>query len=341
MSASLRFGPRASLLSSLVLFVMLAGLFFWPSGLSPYRLFALLWTGAFGGDYAFSETLVKATPILWCALAVAVPARLGLISLGAEGQMYMGAIGGGGFVLALPNESGWILIPGMLLCATICGGLWGLIPGWFKARLNISEIIVSMLLNFIAIDFLDYLIHGPWKAPHSSNWPETAPFPDASILPPILAAYRVHVGLIGAVLATAICYLVFSWTRWGVIARVLKSNPRLARQAGLSYGKWIMILMAAGGALAGLGGMAEASAIQNRLETQFLPGYGLNGFLAAWLAQHDFRWILPLSILMAAILSLADTLQLSAQLPAASALILQGFFFISVLAFTSRAETST
>jgi simple sugar transport system permease protein len=323
------------------LFVVVAGAFFWPSGLSPYQLFVMLATGAFGSDYAFSETLVKATPILWCALAVAVPAQLGLLSLGAEGQMYMGAISGGGLVLALRNEPGWVLIPGMLLCGAVAGGIWGAIPGWFKTRLNISEVIVSMLLNFIAIDILDYLIHGPWKAPHSSNWPETASFPDAAILPPVLSAYRVHVGLIGALVMTAAFYFIFRWTRWGLISRVLMSNPHLAAQVGVSHSKWIMLLLAGGGALAGIGGMAEASAIQNRLETQFLPGYGLNGFLVAWLAGHDFRWIVPLSLVMAAILSLADTLQLSAQFPASSALILQGFFFISVLAFNWARKTSS
>jgi general nucleoside transport system permease protein len=336
-----RLRPRMSPVLSLAVFAGLTALLFWPSGLSPYRMLVLLWSGAFGSDYALSETLVKATPILWCALAVAVPAQVGLTSLGAEGQMYMGAIAGGGFVLALAKQPSWVLIPGMLLGAAVAGGLWGLIAGWLKARLNISEIIVSMLLNFIAIDFLDYLIHGPWRAVHSGNWPETARFPEASILPPILSAYRFHVGLIGALLAALALYFVFRWTRWGLIARVLACNPRLSTQAGVSYPVWIVLLMALGGAIAGIGGMAEASAVQGRLETHFLPGYGLNGFLASWLARHDFRLIIPVSVVMAAILSLADSLQLSAQLPASSALILQGFFFISVLAFSSPAPAGT
>ncbi len=330
-----RLGRYRPLACAMALLVVLAGLFFWPSGLSPFRLLSLLWTGSFDGAYALSETLVKATPIIWCALAVAVPAQLGLISLGAEGQMYAGAILGAGFVLALPAEPGWLLLPGMLLCAAMSGGLWGMIAGWFKAKLNISEIIVSMLFNFIAIDLLDYLIHGPWRAPHSGNWPESSTFQDAAILPPIIGGYRVHVGLIGALLATSAMYFVFGWTRWGLIARTLGNNPRVAAGAGISHGKWILILMALGGALAGIGGMAEASAIENRLETQFLPGYGLYGFMAAWLARHDFGLIVPVSVLMAAILSLADTLQLSAQLPASSALILQAFVFISVLAFSA------
>jgi ABC-type uncharacterized transport system permease subunit len=341
MTSLLRGQLRSSALLGVALFVGLTGLFFWPAGLSPLRMLELLWSGAFGSGYAISETLVKATPILWCALAVAVPAKVGLISLGAEGQMYMGAIAGGGWVLALPTEPSWVLIPGMLACAATAGGLWGSVAGWMKARLNISEIIVSMLLNFIAIDFLDYLIHGPWRAAHSSNWPQTARFPDASVLPPVLAAYRVHLGLIGALLVAAALYFISAWTRWGLIANVLACNPRLSAQAGVSYPKWIILLMTAGGAVAGIGGMAEAAGIQGRLETQFLPGYGLYGFLTAWLARHDFRLIVPLSVVMAAILSLADSLQLSAQLPSSSALIMEGFFFLSVLFFGSGAKASS
>ncbi len=312
---------------AIVSFAGLCLLFFWPAGLPPMQLFTLIWQGSFGDPYAVSETLVKATPILWCAMAIAIPAQLGLISIGAEGQMYMGAIFGAAWIFLTMSAPPFVIIPGMLFFGAAGGFAWGMIPGFLKAKVNINETLVSLLLNFVAVDLLDYLIHGPWKAPEATNWPQTVAFPDATVLPAIEPGYRTHVGLIAAILASLLLHFLFSKTRWGLITRVLNNNPRLAPQCGVNLSLYIMVLMGAGGLVAGLGGIGEAAAIQNRLESHFLPGFGLSGYLVSWLARHDFRWLLPLSVMMGAILASADALQLSAHLPSSSALILQGFLF--------------
>jgi ABC-type uncharacterized transport system permease subunit len=316
-----------------IAFVFLASAFFWPGGLDPLHLFELIWTGSLGDGYAISETLVKATPILWCALAVAIPAQLGLVSIGAEGQMYLGAIGGFTFVIAFPHQTSSIMIPGMIACAGIAGGCWGFVPGWLKAKLDLNETVLSLLLNFVAIDLLDYLIHGPWLAPDSGNWPKTVPFPKDAVLAPLFTGYRVHYGLLGALFVAFALYFIARWSRWGVISEVLRHNPGLAPQIGVKYRRWVIVLMAVGGVLAGIGGIGEASAVQSRLESHFLSSYGLSGYLVTWLSQHHFLRILPFSVLVAVLLSAADGLQLSAQLPASTALILQGILFISVVAF--------
>jgi ABC-type uncharacterized transport system permease subunit len=313
----------------------LCAAFFWPAGLPPWKLFGLIWQGSFGDAYAISETLVKATPTLWCAMAVAIPARLGLISIGAEGQMYVGAMAGAAWIFFAASMPSPILVAGMFVCSAAGGFVWGLIPGWLMAKLNINETLVSLLLNFVAIDILDYLIHGPWKAPESTNWPQSATFPDVTILPPIVAGYRTHIGLLVAVLFCFLLYFIFAKTRWGLVTRVLSINPRLSRLGGVNLDRYVVLLMGAGGLVAGLGGICEAAAIQTRLESHFLPGFGLSGYLVSWLAQHDFRWLIPLSVLMGAVLASADTLQLSAHLPSSSALILQGLLF-SVLVGAKR-----
>jgi ABC-type uncharacterized transport system permease subunit len=320
-------------------FVAVTALLFGHSTPSLAGFFAMLAKGAFGDGYAFSETLVKATPTLWCALAVAVPAQLGLVSIGAEGQMYAGAIVGGGLVLLMPHQQAWILLPAMLAGGAAGGAFWASIAGWLKARFGINETVVSMLQNFIAINLLEYLIHGPWMAPNSGNWPQTAEFPAAAVLPPIVNGLRTHVGLFGGVAAAAVLWFIARKTRWGLSVRVLTSNPRVAGQAGINHAAYIIGGMALGGALAGLGGIMEASAVQNRLESGFLQGYGISGYLVSWLAGHDFRWIVPLSLVMGAILTSADTLQLSAGLPASSAIILQGVLFTCILGWTSYARS--
>jgi simple sugar transport system permease protein len=324
--------------AGLASFAVATALLFGHSTPSIPGFFWMLAKGAFGDGYAISETLVKATPTLWCALAVAVPAQLGLISVGAEGQMYAGAIAGGALVLFGPRESAWVLIPAMLACGAAGGAAWGAIAGWLRARFGITEIVVTMLQNFIAINVLEYLIHGPWMAPNSGNWPQTADFPAAVTLPPIVSGMRTHVGLFGGVAAALVLWFAVRRTKWGLAVRVLTGNPRVASQAGLSHFAYIVGAMAIGGALAGLGGICEASAIQGRLESTFLQGYGLSGYLVSWLAGHDFRWIVPISILMGAILTSADTLQLGAGLPASSAMILQGVLFACIVGWTSFAK---
>jgi simple sugar transport system permease protein len=325
--------------AGLACFAVITALLFGHSTPSILGFFALLWNGAFGDGYAVSETLVKATPTLWCALAVAVPAQLGLTSIGAEGQMYAGAIIGGAVVLLLPHQPAWVLMPAMLLGGAAGGASWGAIAGWLKARFGMTEVVVTMLQNFIAINVLEYLIHGPWMAAKSGNWPQSAEFPAAAILPPIVPGFRTHVGLFGGIGAALALRFVVRRTRWGLAVRILTGNPRVAAQAGLSRNAYIIGVMAIGGSLAGLGGMCEASAIQNRLESAFLQGYGLSGFLVSALAGHDFRLIIPLSIIMGAILTSADTLQLSAGLPASSAMILQGVLFACVVGWTSFARS--
>jgi len=321
--------------AGLLSFIAITALLFGRATPSVMGFFAMLWKGAFGDGYAFSETLVKATPTLWCALAVAVPAQLGLVSIGAEGQMYAGAIAGAGVVLLFPHQAAWFLLPAMLAGAAVSGGGWGGLAGWLKARFGINETVVSMLQNFIAINLLEYLIHGPWIASNSGNWPETAEFPRAAILPPIVAGLRTHVGLFFAVGAAGALWFVARHTRWGLAVRVLTSNPRVAGQAGLNHPAYLIGAMALGGALAGLGGIMEASAVQNRLESNFLQGYGISGYLVSWLAGHDFLLIVPMALVMGAILTSADTLQLNASLPASSAIIIQGVLFTCILGWTS------
>lgn len=324
--------------AGLASFTVATALLFGRTASSVPGFFWVLLKGAFGDGYALSETLVKATPTLWCALAVAVPAQLGLISIGAEGQMYAGAICGGGLVLFAPHLPGWAMLPSMLVCGAAGGAIWSALAGLLKTRLSINETVVSMLQNFIAINILEYLIHGPWMAPNSGNWPQTAEFPGSAILPPIVSGLRTHVGLFGGIAAAFLLWFIAKRTRWGLAVRILTSNPRVAAQAGLNHAAYIVGGLALGGALAGLGGIGEASGVQNRLESAFLQGYGLSGYLVSWLAGHDFRWIVPLSLVMGAILTSADTLQLTSGLPASSAMILQGLLFASVVGWTSYAR---
>ncbi|KAA1170809.1 ABC transporter permease [Marinobacter salinexigens] len=327
-------GPAGAVLVMAATFVAAALIFFAINGREALSLFHEMVMGAFGDGYSFSETLVKTAPILLTALAVALPARLGLISVGGEGQLYLGALFGTGAVLAAVEQPGWLLMPLMLTGAMAGGALWGVIPGLLKTRLGVNETISTLLLNYVGVLLVSFVVHGPWKNPNSLGWPATIEFPEGAILPQFFDT-RVHMGLIFGVVAAIVLHILVTRSRWGLGLQVSRSNPRVGTTAGISYERNVLIVMAVGGLLAGLAGIAEASVIQNRLQDGLASGYGMTGFLVAWLAGQNFLRIIPLSVLMGGLLASADSLQLYAQLPKASADILQALLFITVLAVSS------
>ena len=322
-----------TLLASSALFVSVALAFFALNGAAPWDVFVAMVQGAYGDGFAIGISLVKATPILLCALAVALPARMGLITVGAEGQLYFGALVGTAAVLHFINASAWLLLPAMLLAALLGGAAWGAIPGFLRARLDVNETIVTILLNYVAVHLVEYAVYGPWKDPGNLGWPATIAFPEAAKFPEFtLAGVTVHWEFVLACLLAVAMHMLISKSRWGLSLTILRSNRRAAMVAGLSYAKNAVVVMALSGMLAALAGIVQTADVQGRLQPDISVGYGLSGFLVAWLAGQNFLWIVPLSLLMGGLTASADSLQLFAQLPFASTVVLQGLLFGSVLA---------
>jgi simple sugar transport system permease protein len=312
-------------------FFALGSIFFLLVGQPPLATFAAMLKGAFGDGYSISETLVKVAPILICATAAALPARLGLISVGGEGQFYFGAMLGTGFVLAFPGSPTWVMLPGMLMAAAAGGALWGLVPAFLKARLSVNETITTLLLNYVAALLVDFLVYGPWKDPNNLGWPATISFPAAAKIPALFGT-RAHLGIVIGVAAALTLHALTARTRWGMSLRLLRSNRKVAEGIGLRFGRQALLVVCLGGMLAGMAGICETSAIQGRLQSGISNGMGFSGFLAAWMAGQDFLRILPLSLLLGGLLASADSLQMIAGLPSSASLVLQGLLFACVLA---------
>jgi simple sugar transport system permease protein len=287
--------------------------------------------GSFAGGYALSETLVKTAPILLCALATALPARIGLISVGAEGQLAVGAIAGTAFVLAAGARFGAFTLPLMFLAAAAGAAAWGAVAGLLRGRLGVNETITTLLLNYVVPPFVDYLVNGPWKDPASLGWPATAVFPPAAHLPTYFGT-RVHLGLLVGVVLVVAAHLLVTRTRWGFYLDLMMSGPPLAARAGLRFGTAVVVVMALGAACAGIAGIAETAAVEGRLQAGVGAGAGYSGFLVAWLARGHLLRLLPLSLLVGGIIASGDNLQLSADLPSSTAIVLQGLLFASALA---------
>jgi general nucleoside transport system permease protein len=272
-------GPRLALpgrvlvvLKATALFSISSVIFFRVLGKPPGAVLWALLDGSFGSGFAVSETLVRASPILLCALATALPARLGLISVGAEGQVVVGAIVGTAFVLFGPGL-GVATMPLLLLGGALGGAGWGAVAGWLRARLRVNETISTLLLNYIAPPLVDYLVYGPWKDPMSLGWPATVTFPDAARLSGYFGT-RVHLGLALGLALVALFHVLLSRSRWGIELDLLRESPELAARAGLRFAPAVLGVLALGGALAGMAGITEASALEGRVtQASSLPSW--------------------------------------------------------------------
>jgi simple sugar transport system permease protein len=270
------------------------------------------------------------TPLVLTAVAVAIPARIWLINVGGEGQLYIGAIFATWGALTFGHFPGWLLLPLMIVLGFLGGGLWGLIAGLLRARGWVSETISTLLMNYIAILSLNYVVFGPWKDPEGVNYPQTAEFAPAAILP-VLGQSRVHLGLALGLLAVGLFAFFVSRTRWGLEMRAIGGNADAARRNGLPVGRYVIGLMFIGGGLAGLAGMCEVSAIQGRLRPSLSPGYGYTGFLISWMAGGHPLGILGAAFLLAVVTAGGDILQMTQAIPGSVVNILMAVILFVIL----------
>jgi ABC-type uncharacterized transport system permease subunit len=322
---------------SLLLALIFGGIILLLAGANPLATYKAMFLGAFGSKYNLSETMVKAIPLMLCGLGVSIAFRMLFWNIGAEGQLAVGGIAAAGVALLgaewLPAA---LLLPAMFVAGFVAGALWGLVPALLKAFIRVNEIIITLMMNYIAILWVEYLFYGPWKDPAGYGFPGTAQFPEAAWLPR-LPGTRVHLGLAFAIAAAAFIWLVLGRTKWGYEIRVIGENPRAATYAGISLIRNIILVMVLSGGLAGLAGMAEVSGIAHRLQKGLTVGYGYTAIIVAWLGKLNPWGVLLVAILLAGLLVGGDQIQITMQLPAAVALILQGailFFMLGGELFT-------
>ena len=225
-------------------------------GRDPLETYTGMLQVTLGSDYGRSEVVVKMIPLLLCALAVAVPARVGLVNVGGEGQLYMGAWLATWAALSLSQLPSVLLLPLMLLLSMVGGGLWALLPALLRALGWLNETISTLLLNYVAIFFVQFFVFGPWKDPTSGNFPQSAAFVPAAQLP-TLPGTRVHAGILIGLVAVLILYLILHYTRWGYEMRAIGGNPEAARRVGIPVVLYIIAALVIGAALAGIAGSGK------------------------------------------------------------------------------------
>lgn len=302
------------------------------AGVPPFAAYGEMAAELFGNAFGVSEVLVKAAPLILCGLGVMVAFKMVFWNIGAEGQLHMGAFAATAVaMLPLPADGPWLRLPLMALAGVLAGGLWALIPAVLKIGRQVNEVVTTLLLNYVAIAWVDSLVYGPWRDPASSNFPLSPLFAESAQLPR-LGSLRVNAGLLLALAATALVYVVQERSRLGFAIRVIGDNPAAARYAGIGLAGTTLAAMALSGGLAGLAGMVELAGIQHRLLRGFSPGYGYTAIIVAWLGQLHPAGVLVTGVLMGALLAGGEVLQISRQLPVSMIFMIQGAILIAVLA---------
>jgi ABC-type uncharacterized transport system permease subunit len=317
--------------------LVLFGAFVVTKGANPIQMYGDMWRSTVLNGTSIGQVLVKAAPLILAGLAVAVPAKAGLVNVGGEGQVIMGAVAAGGVALALDGTlPGGVMLVVMMLAAATAGGLWAGLAAVLRLTVRVNEAITTLLLNYVAIDLLLYLIYQPWKDKHGSGQPATRQLAVAARLP-LIGTSKVHAGFLIAVVATAVIFALLRWTSWGFRLRVVGGNAEAARRAGLPVSALLLSAMVVGGALAGLGGMVHFAGAEFKLRPGMTLNFGYIAFLAAWLARHDPLKVAGAAVLLALIAIGGDSLQLDSGLPAAAVNVLMGLVLVAVM---GRGETA-
>ncbi len=296
----------------------------------PVVALTAMWNGAFGSSYSFFESVVKATPLMLASLGVGIASKARLWNIGGDGQIAMGAFAASGIALFLPGLPKPVMITTMIIAGFLAGGLWALIAAIPRAYLGINEIITTVMCNFIAAYWIAYLVQGPWKDPKMVAFPLSAPFVSAASLP-TFGETRIHLGLVFAIIAAILIFILVNRTRWGYELRVIGSSKSAAKYAGIKVTRNILLVMLVSGGLAGLAGMSEVTGIFHKLQTGIAAGVGFSAFIVIFLARGNPFAIILNSILLGGLMTgstAAQTVGVSVQIGD----MLQGLILFFILA---------
>jgi general nucleoside transport system permease protein len=331
-----RWLPAATSVGALVVAFAIGGVVIQVAGGQPVASYKHIVDAAFGNAGVFNDTLVKAAPLILVGLACTLAFRMRLWNIGAEGQFFLGAWGASAVVLApiLPATTPRIIMLAvMALAGFICGALWGFVPGYLKAKLNVNEIITTLMMNYIATSWVLFWVFGAWSEAGFQMSPQ---FPKSAWLPrlleyasqiPALRGMTLHMGIIFGLIAAVVVWFLINRSRWGYEIRLIGDNPRAAHYAGVNIVRNTVLVMMVSGGLAGLAGMAEVTGVVHRLQGAISSNYGFTGIIIAWLAKLNPFAVVLVSVLFGGLIQAGREIQ-----PSGVPRMLQGIILFCVIA---------
>lgn len=301
------------------------------AGHNPIEVYGLLIVESFGNSRRIASTLAAATPLMLTGLATAVAFRAGAFNVGVEGCIYVGGLSAAFVGFTFIGQPAAILLPSALLAGLVAGSAWMFIPGVLKARLDVDEVVTTLMLNFIAISFTAYLVNGPLLAPGAAN--SATPVVDAAArLPRLMPPSTLNAGFVIAIVLLVLYWLWGKRTALGFETRLAGLNPRFARASGIDVPGLIIKMMLLSGAIGGLAGAVHAVGNVGRFVTGFSPGYGFTGIAVALLGRGSALGIFLAAILFGALSSAGSTIQLFSDVPIEIVDVLQGMVMIFAVA---------
>ena len=300
------------------------------SGYSPIEAYGAMLKGCFGNLNSVAEVFLKMIPLLLAALGLTISSQAQVISIGSEGQIYLGALGAAAVGLFMGDLPMLIALPLCMIAGSALGGLWGGIAGWLKAKKDANEIIVTLMMNYVAIEIVRYLVSGPWRDPDGVE-PFSALITRGAYMPVLVPRTRLHVGLILALAMVALFWWLLKRTTFGYQLTICGSNPDAAQTNGINGKKMIILSMLISGGMAGLAGAIELMGVHHRLVEEVSPEYGFTAIIIAVLGRGNPIRVLFVSFLFAVLTVGADGMRRSLGIPVSVGSILQALVLLFVL----------
>ena len=278
------------------------------AGANPITAYGEMAKGVFGSVFAVSEMLTRATPLIFTGLAAALAFRAKLWNIGAEGQLYLGAMAAVAIGSGVLDISGILLLPLIIVLGSAAGAIGMAAPTYLKVRFGADEVVTTLLLNFIILIFVQMMLEGPLQDPMGLGWPQSAPVLDQGILPPLMDRMRVHSGLIIALVLAAIAQFMLARSVWGFKLRAVGENAAAARHAGINVNRSLFGVAAISGGLAGLAGVSEVAGLKGYLTSDLSPGFGYTGIVVAMLAGLSPVGVVIAALFIASVFVGADSM---------------------------------
>ena len=304
--------PRALTLGvpilSAVIALLLAAIPLWFAGANIATAYAEMFKGVFGSLFSFSEMLTRATPLIFTGLAAALAFRAKLWNIGAEGQLYLGAMAAVAIGTGALDVPGYVLLPLIIILGCAAGAAGMAVPAYLKTRFGADEVVTTLLLNFVILIFLQMMLEGPLKDPMGLGWPQSSPILDQGMLPPLMERMRLHSGLIIALVAAVVAQFMLARSVWGFRLRAVGENAAAARHAGIRVNRTLFSVAIVSGALAGMAGVSEVAGLKGYLTADLSPGFGYTGIVVAMLAGLSPVGVVISALFIASVFVGADSM---------------------------------
>ncbi len=315
-------------IAAIIMALMLSALFIVFLGHDPLKVYLSMLEGSFGSVYRIKETIISTIPLTITSLGILMAFKMKFWNIGAEGQMIMGAFLASYFALNYPDMNRLALLALMFAAGAVGGGIWGLIPAYFKSKYGTNEVLFTLMMNYIALKWITYLQYGPWRDKNALGFPKIPNFTSNAVLPKL---FGIHMGWLIALILTALVYVFIHYTKKGYEINVIGESESTGAYAGMNVRKIILQAMFLGGALAGISGMIQASAVSGTLSVEVTGGVGYTAIIVTWLSGLSAPLIIIVSFLFAILIQGGSYIQTAFQIPQSAAQILQGMILLFVL----------